>query len=240
MKMVVLGSSLEGLLLCYELAKQHHDVMLIDLEAEIGMPVQHPGRVVDREILTNYFSEEEQNFLALYSNTDGWGCRWEWVLKFLSHRVAREGVQCYTRTRVLKIEKHENEVKITLSSHERQQPETIHVDTVINMLADTKSGPGARQHVLGPMTPTVFPLPPQSRWFGETRLVRVEDRETNDAIFQLRRGDALVEYWWNHRPSGADIGDAIERCEVVLPLDPDEVSFDAAVRRVQRFIENLL
>ena len=45
-RVVLIGGSIEALLLSIELSSQH-DITIIELEAEIGLPVQHPGRIMD-------------------------------------------------------------------------------------------------------------------------------------------------------------------------------------------------
>ena len=43
---VLIGGSIEALLLSIELSSQHN-VTIVELEAEIGLPVQHPGRIIN-------------------------------------------------------------------------------------------------------------------------------------------------------------------------------------------------
>ena len=84
MNIVLVGGTLEALLLSAELIKDH-DVSIIEIEAEIGLPVHHPGRVIDRSLLDQYMDSEQQSFLKLKTNEQGWGCRWEWIVKHVAH-----------------------------------------------------------------------------------------------------------------------------------------------------------
>jgi hypothetical protein len=237
MKYVVLGSTLEGLLLSLELAKLQHEVVLIDIEAEIGMPIQHPSRIINPDLLDVYFSKSEQRFLSLHDNVDGWGCRWEWVMKFLAHQVARHGVQCLTRTRVLGSETENQQIALLLSTHERHQPEKLVADAVINMPQQNPETPGRHQHVLESLHTVWFPSTPCSLWHGRTFLTNPPPQFTQPPVFQLRRNDGLIEVWWKLRPDEPSTGTVIERCEVHLPTNAQDVSFDAAVKRVHRFVE---
>ena len=72
MDVVLIGGSIEALLLSLELVSDHN-VSIVELEAEIGLPVQHPGRIIDRASIANLFTDEQQSFLELKENEDGWG-----------------------------------------------------------------------------------------------------------------------------------------------------------------------
>ena len=65
--------------------------------------LRHPGRVIDVQKLSNFFSAESIDFLSLQHNEHGWGCRWEWVSKHLAAKAARNNVTFLTRTRILSL-----------------------------------------------------------------------------------------------------------------------------------------
>ena len=52
---------------CWPTLQGEHHVIIIELEAELGLPVMHPGRVVNR-LLNEYMTDEQQNFLLLSEN----------------------------------------------------------------------------------------------------------------------------------------------------------------------------
>ena len=90
MNVILIGGTIEALVLAHHLQAEHH-VIIIELEAELGLPVMHPGRVVNPELLNEYMTDEQQNFLLLSENEQGWGCRWDWVLKHLAANISRKG-----------------------------------------------------------------------------------------------------------------------------------------------------
>ena len=107
MNIVLIGGTVEALVLAWELGADHN-ITVIEIEAEMGLPMTHPGRIMNSSILDDLFSEEQIAFLALKENPDGYGCRWDWVMKHLAANVARRGVSFMTRTRVLSCTKQDD------------------------------------------------------------------------------------------------------------------------------------
>ena len=83
LRIALIGGTIEALILAHHLLEKN-DVVIIEMEAELGLPVHHPGRVIDQNLLDTYFTSQQQTFLALQSNPDGWGCRWG-----LDHETSR-------------------------------------------------------------------------------------------------------------------------------------------------------
>ena len=127
LRIALIGGTIEALILAHHLLEKN-DVVIIEMEAELGLPVNHPGRVIDQNLLDTYFTSEQQTFLALQSNPDGWGCRWDWIMKHLAANIARHGVQFLTRTRVLSSTKKNQTIHLELSSTEREKPTLLIVD----------------------------------------------------------------------------------------------------------------
>ena len=59
MDIVLIGGSIEALLLSIELVNEHN-VSIVELEAEIGLPVHHPGRIVDLKLLDGFFTDQQK------------------------------------------------------------------------------------------------------------------------------------------------------------------------------------
>ena len=51
MNIVLIGGSVEAMVMAQSLIDEHN-VFLIELEAEFGLPALHPGRIVDPNLLT--------------------------------------------------------------------------------------------------------------------------------------------------------------------------------------------
>lgn len=234
MNVILIGGTIEALVLAHHLQSEHH-VIIIELEAELGLPVMHPGRVVNPELLHAYMTDEQQNFLLLSENEQGWGCRWDWVLKHLAANISRKGVQCFTRTRILSCSKENEEYILELSSTERHLPTHLTADRVIVMSPPQTSGPGLRQHCLEPSQPEQFPGNDGVGWKGVTVLTE-DAKEAPYTDLHLNRGDGMTELWWKEEITWEPPRGFFESTSVVLSANPDELSFDGVVSRVLDFV----
>lgn len=237
MHIVLIGTSLDALLLAEQLSK-NHQITMIELEAEIGMPIHHPGRCVDKTHFSTYFTEDQQTFLAMKENPDGWGCRWEWVLKFLSHDVAIKGVTCLTRTRVVDMSLNDTQHLLHLSENERHDHHTLMADMIIDFSTNNRA-PGLRTHNLTASHVISYPYGELAVWHGMI-VLQDEPNKPDKPTLALERGDGLTEYWWMGEPGWTSSNGALEKCQTYLPSSESEVSFDAAVARVARFLDQHL
>ena len=238
MNVALIGGTVEALLLALELSTTHR-VYIIELEAEIGLPVRHPGRFLDLPLIQNYFSDEHMAFLSPQMNRDGWGCRWEWISKHLAAKAARENITFLTRTRILSHHLHQQTHLLKLSTNERAFPPELEVQHVVLMSPNALQGPGKLQHNCQKDTLQIYPSPPSTHWYGGTLPTSsLPSDATADLL--LSRGDGLTECWWPTSPTWQPESGFIETCEVELPINPDDISFDAAVQRAVSFRTHFL
>ena len=230
---VLIGGSIEALLLSIELSSQHN-VTIVELEAEIGLPVQHPGRIINPSDLQPYLSPEQISFLELKENEDGWGCRWDWVMKHFAAVAARRNVSFLTRTRIQSCTKHDNTYVLELTSSERTTPTHMVADRAVLMTGQT-GAPGGREHHLSPSRPSKFPSPEASEWFGGTVLSDDVDEATGADLI-LARGDGMTELWWLTSSSWVPQRGYLEQCRVHLPSKKSELSLDSVMSRVRDFL----
>lgn len=229
----LIGGSIEALLLSLELIGDH-SVSIIELEAEIGLPVQHPGRIVDPSCLDGFFSDEQQSFLELKQNEHGWGCRWDWVMKHTAAIAARRGVSFLTRTRIRSCTQHDETYIIELTSTERTTPTHIVTDRVVLVTNPSAGAPGGRRHVLSPSIPQSFPAPQSIEWFGGTVLTADIEGNTG-AHLVLERSDDTTELWWPAVATWTPSRGFLEQCRVQLPQDISQISLDSVMSRVRDF-----
>ena len=232
-RVVLIGGSIEALLLSIELTPQH-DVTIIELEAEIGLPVQHPGRILNPSELQHYLTADQISFLELKENEDGWGCRWDWVMKHFAAVAARQNVSFFTRTRIQSCAEHDNTYVLELTSSERTTPTHMVADQVVLMPSQTGT-PGGRSHHLSPFRPTEFPSSETTEWFGGTVLSGDVDEATG-ADLKLARGDGMTELWWATSSSWVPQHGYLEQCRVQLPSEKSELSLDSVMSRVRDFL----
>ena len=234
MRVVLIGGTIEALLLSIELSSKH-DVFIVELEAEIGLPVQHPGRILDPSWLDDYFTNEQISFLELKENEDGWGCRWDWVMKHLAANAARRDVTFLTRTRIQSCAQHDSTYVLELTSSERATPTHMVADRVVLMTNPTTGAPGGRSHCLTPSIPPQFSHLKTTEWFGGTVLSADVEEETGADLI-LSRGDGMTELWWSSSCSWVPSHGYLEQCTVLLSVEKIELSLDAVMSRVRDFL----
>ena len=237
MDIVLVGGSIEALLLSLEVINDHN-VSIVELEAEIGLPVHHPGRIIDLACLDGFFTDQQQSFLELKKNEDGWGCRWEWVMKHTAAIAARRGVSFLTRTRIRSCTQHDASYVLELTSTERTTPTHIIADRVV-LMNPPSTAPGGRDHHLLPSSPLAFPSPHFTEWFGGT-VLSTDVRNDVGADLVLERSDGTTELWWSTTPSWTPPRGFLEQCRVRLPKDTAKLSLDSVMSRVRDFAIDFL
>lgn len=234
MNIALIGGTIESLLVAEHFSRDHK-VYVIEIDAEIGLPAVHPGRATDIDTLGSYFSESQLNFLALHENPDGWGCRWDWILKHLAANAARAGVEFLTRTRILSSTLSENKILLQLSSSERDKPIQLAVERLISFSASSSIGTGGKTHSTQPHEPELFHALPSVTWFGGTVLSK-DASDSTGAELQIKRGDGMTELWWKKKPTWNPPHGFIEQCSSELSPDSSDLSFDSVVSRVRAFL----
>ena len=236
MNIALIGGTIESLLVA-EHYSHDHNVYVIEIDAEIGLPAVHPGRIMDLDMARAYFSKSQLNFLALHVNPNGWGCRWDWVLKHLAANAAREGVQFLTRTRILSSTLCEKKIHLQLSSSERDKPMELTVDRMISFSKLSTIGEGGKNHSTHPHPPEEFHTLAGVPWFGGTVLSKDVD-DSSAADLQIKRGDGMTELWWKNKPAWQPPHGFIEQCSAELSPHISELSFDSVVSRVRGFLQD--
>lgn len=215
----LIGSNVASMLLAHQLANDHN-VVLLEQEAEVGMPVRHPGCVGDIELLTRYIPASHQHVLQLQHNPsiDAFGCRWEWVSKLLMIELTQLGIRVRTRTRVVEATRSDDNIRLALVSS--LGDEVLHVDVVIDMRYGTE-GPGTSRHKFDEQCCTTWQRPPMAN--AEGMVVLTEDLATPpSADLIIHRADGTSEIWWKFLTSWMPKRGALERMKGPLP---DDVSF---------------
>ena len=235
MNIVLIGGTIEALLVAEHYSRDH-TVSIVEIEAELGLPSVHPGRVIDIDLFKSYFSEEQLEFLSMHANSEGWGCRWDWVLKHLAANVARQGVQFFTRTRILSSTEQGEKIVLELNSSERDTPIELIANRVILFSDPPTGGPGGRNHNFHPFQPETFHLFPSVPWFGGTVLSKDVDN-SHFAELVIQRADGMTELWWRSSPTWRPTHGFIEQCTNHLSPDVNHLSFDSVVSRVRDFLE---
>lgn len=239
MNIGLLGATLESLLLALELRKHEHEVFLFEIDAELGMPVQYPGWLIDLEVLGNWLSKEQRDFLTLHENDHGWAFRMEWAMKFLSHQATKKGVNCFPRTRVLNTTSNPKGFKVDLTAGERSFPSEVVLNRIVDFTKFGGSRPGGLEHQVKPEHRIEYRSEPLQSWYGAL-LLQADAKQAPNAALELHRSDGLAELWWAEKPSWVPKRGFVETYEANLPDSLEDLTFDAAVGRVRSFLQKLV
>lgn len=239
MNIGLLGGTLESLLLALELRKNEHEVFLFEIDAELGMPIQYPGWLIDLEVLGNWLSKKQSDFLTLQKNKHGWAFRMEWAMKFLSHQATQKGVNCFTRTRVLNTASIPEGINVHLTAGERSFPSEVVLDRLVDFTKFGGSRPGDLKHQVKHEHVLEYRSGPLQPWFGAL-LLQADAKHAPNAALELHRSDGLTELWWPEKPNWMPERGFVETYEANLPDSLEDLAFDAAVVRVRSFLQKLV
>ena len=237
MRVAIIGSDVPALVLALRLSSTH-TVTVIEQEAEIGMPVHHPGRILDLNVLTTYIPKKHHGILQLHDNGGEFGCRWEWVVKLLTIECATHGVRFETRSRVTSMTEQSGIHRLEFN-HLRKEMH-IDVDVVIDMNIVQDVGPGRRTHCLNADGLLAWGKPELAQAKGilipsnHLDLVSV-----SEPAFIIPRADHQTEIWWYGTSNETSTHGVLERMHGYLPLNGRLVSFDGCVILAERVLSGL-
>ena len=239
MNIGIVGGSLEGILLSLQLAPRH-DVTVFELDAEIGTPAWHPGYIVNPGLLDDFLTNEQRSFLLLKQCADGWGMRWEWLMKHLTIVAAQRGVSLRTRTRILQSSRDGEYIVVETSSNETSQPSIFSFDRLINTQTAHQK-PGGLHHSMNPEHTTDYPFEDSITWFGGILSHQhLPSPVPLSPELILPRSDNLTELWWNSEEYWTPEEGYIEEIRISLPKDKSNVSFDAMYQKTTDFLHYLM
>lgn len=236
MKIGIIGGSLQGILLSIQLASEH-EITVFELDAEIGTPAWHPGYIVNPDLLSTFLTEEQRSFLMLKQCKDGWGMRWEWLMKHLTIIAAQRGVSLRTRTRIQQTTEDGEYIVVETSSNETSQPSTFTFNHLIDAQTPHQK-PGRLNHTLHQNHTTQYPFEESIPWFGGI-LSNHHLPKTTPLVPELilPRSDNLTELWWNTENYWIPEEGYIEEIRISLPKDKSMISFDAMYQKTTEFLQ---
>ena len=199
-RILCIGGSIANLIAAHHMSSKH-EVTLIDVHAEIGMPCSHPGFILELDSLKPYMTEEQMEFLKPHSNEPGWGLRSEWLTKLLALNVAEQGVNIHTRTRITSIEKKDEEYLVSFQGAGPTSKSILVFDNIIDGSTHVPPAPGALQHTFEETLDLLSPdFGVRTEWFGGTTLT-TDCIELPEACWRFDRSGGLSEVWMEGTPS---------------------------------------
>lgn len=222
---VLVGSNVASMVLAHRLSAEH-TVIIVEQEAEVGMPVRHPGLVHDLELLSEFIPTAHQHVLQLQHipSMNAFGCRWEWVCKLLVIELTQRGVDVRTRARIIDSAMTDDGVCLHLVTS--LGDDVLHAHSVVDMRYGV-NGPGSTQHMLNAAHTAHWNRPTMVNALGMVVLSK-ESVNAPSATLTVHRADGTSEVWWHQPPSWTPPHGALERMNGQLPEDATLWSFDGA------------
>ena len=110
----IIGSNLIGLL-CADILSSSNQITIIDSELELGFPAGFPGTSNNSNLLENILQNQDQHNLFKLIRNNEINFRTEWLCKLITHKMAKNGVIDYNRTRLIEFKEKENYIVIYTS-----------------------------------------------------------------------------------------------------------------------------
>jgi hypothetical protein len=224
---VILGGSIEGLILSILSTKQHN-VTLIDIHPEIGFPCTIPGWVENLEVLHKYLSDDEIKQLNVFQNTNGFAISGEWLFKLLTIKAARSGVNILVRCRVTKVNYSDGKTTVQFFGGNNGGEGEICCDNLFDLTDFSAIAPGNLQHKHTKSSPQTKQRKKVQHW-GGIALSKDCQNNSTEPILQLIRNDGLCELWYEHKPTWTPTSGWIEMMKNTAPKPINDMSIDNSI-----------
>jgi hypothetical protein len=238
-RILCVGGSVANLIAAYNLSQQH-DVTLIELHAEIGMPSCQPGFIANLKKLEPYMTEEQMEFLHPHPNESGFGLRSEWMTKLLALNAAQQGVNIHTRTRIINISYDTDGYHVHHQGAGPNSKETLHFDTIIDASTHVPEAPGSLQHQIDEHIERTSPdFGIVATWFGGTALT-TDCNVLPESAWKFDRAEGLSEVWFEGDPPWTPHHGWIEQMTSHLSSRVELRTIDAQIDQGHHLSEALL
>ena len=235
---VLIGGTYSNLVTAIELSKSHN-VTLIELNAEIGLPSISPGHIKNQELLIHYLTPEQIKFLQLHTFNEGFTLRSEWGLKHLAVHAAQKGVEIFTRTRITQCVETENGFSINFQGGGSKSMDQIHAHFLINDSQWTYQAPGSKQHTLLDSQQVLTPSFGKFHQMHGGTALQSDCTDIPESATILPRFEGLTEVWQTSENWVPSKG-WIETIKCSLPVLIEKRCIDAQIiegRRISTLIK---
>ena len=194
---VIIGGSLSGMIAAVELSKKYK-VCIVDINQEIGFPTNFPGLIKNISLIEELFESKEQSKLYLMENDNGWGFRSEWLMKYLTHSAAKQGVEILNRTKVTDVF-FDSCLNLDLIGGGPKN-KIIKTKTIIDESYKIEAGPGKINHVIPISNKNIINNKIQIKKFFVGTALSNDDFQNLQYDLIIRRQDDLTELWFEIEP----------------------------------------
>jgi hypothetical protein len=190
----ITGGGLIGLF-CADILSSKHNVIIVEINAEIGFPANFPGIINQSNNISKVLDSEELSNLYIFDNGNELNFRTEWFVKLLSHKLAKNKVDIIHRTRIESTSINKNQLNLQLKGSESNKNNLI-TDKLIDFSESLITGPKGQKHTInGNLDQIIKPKIPTKQFFVGTCL-RNDLSNLNNSKLIIERSDGLAEVWY--------------------------------------------
>tara|TARA_B100001250_G_C19815358_1_gene798016 strand:- start:1283 stop:2008 length:726 start_codon:yes stop_codon:yes gene_type:complete len=191
----IISGSLIGLLSAEILSKKYN-VTIIEINQELGFPSNFPGMANKLETINDLLESKDISKLNIFQSENLISFRTEWFSKLLTHKLARNGVNIFHRTRIDNVSINENKILLNLKGSNFLN-KTHYTDYILDTSDTSTLGPLNSTHTDFLLKSKLYHIPKLTtkQYFVGTCL-RKDSIKLNNYELKLERSDGLVELWY--------------------------------------------
>jgi len=234
----ITGGGLIGLF-CADILSSKHNVIIVEINAEIGFPANFPGIINQSNNISKILDSEELSNLYIFDNGNEINFRTEWFVKLLSHKLAKNKVDIIHRTRIESTSINKNQLNLQLKGSESNKNNLI-TDKLIDFSESLITGPKGQKHTInGNLDQIIKPKIPTKQFFVGTCL-RNDLSNLNNSKLIIERSDGLAEVWYELNENETPKQGWIESKTLNAYYDSKIMTVDEYYKKAQQIIDTMV
>ena len=192
----IAGGGLIGLF-CADILSKDHNVVIIEINAEIGFPANFPGIISDKLNLERILDTNNLSKIYQYKENNHVNFRTEWFVKLLCYKLTKNNVVIHHRTKIEKLSISNDRINLILKGTELKN-QLYETDYLIDLSSSSIMGPSNQNHNITIISNRI--IKPQiitKEFFVGTCLLNDNDKSTPFELL-VQRSDGLVEIWYQY------------------------------------------
>ncbi len=191
----IIGGTLPSLLSSIRLSK-NYKICIMDINQEIGFPTNFPGFIKNQKLLDEFLVEKDK--LYIKENHFGFGLRSEWLMKYLTHTAAKNGVDILNRTRVSNVF-YENVFNIELIGGGPKN-QTINSRIIVDETERIHLPPGDKKHTIVKNHEFILSIYEEQQEYFVGTIPYSKSYNLTNYKLKIDRDDELTEFWFDQKP----------------------------------------
>ena len=229
----IIGGTLPSLISSIKLSEKLK-VCIIDINQEIGFPTNFPGIIENEKLLDEFLSEKEK--LYIKKNKYGYGLRSEWLMKYLTHNAAKNGVDILNRTKVSNIFYDELFNIEVIGGGPKNN--TINSKIILDETDRIYLAPGDKEHTIPKLNKLIVSFEVLQKEYFVGTIPILYSNNISDYILKIDRDDELTEFWFDQEPSKEINWIEVKNCLSFSNLE--DLSIDKHVEMSNNIVESIM